>query len=154
LTSNQWIGGNNTSPPQSLNGWFFASNWSAVQVPTFNNAVTIDAPTLNQPVVRSQLPGTLFAQAGEITIGATNNASLTIESGGILTVANNVTVGSTGTVLVQQGGRLTIGGMGPGDAGTSGIIVNSALHGNGTVQTADGVTINPGGSLAPDGPGG
>jgi hypothetical protein len=145
LAPNQW------TPAQFFPGeWFANGNWSD-RIPTFNSAVTIDAAPSQPVVANTGAPFFGSAQAGQITIGA--NAQLTIANDGILTVTNDVTVGSMGTVTEEPGGRLTIGLVA---SPSPGITVNngSALRGNGTVVTSDvpGTTINAGGSLVPEGP--
>ena len=96
----QWNGSVSTD-------WFNANNWTPAQVPTINDAVTIPNGCPNYPVINNGI--TNIAYCASMTIE--NNASVTIEPNGYLTVNGDIT----------------------NNAGTSGLIIHSDATGTGSL---------------------
>ena len=93
------------------NNWNDSGNWACNIIPSISESVTVPATPQRQPVIVS---GT--ATARSITVE--NGASLTVNAGATLRVANNVIVDDLGTLTIQNNGAL----IQDTDANNSGLV--------------------------------
>lgn len=92
--SRTWSGASSTS-------WTSTGNWSGAVVPVAGDIVLIPGNLSNYPVISTSVT------ISTITINSTNaNATLTIISGGSLSVTSTLTIMGTAT-LIQTGGTIT-----------------------------------------------
>lgn len=134
---------NRTFSPTS-GDWLTKGNWSSSTVPTINDTVYIGSTTANRSatiISGSAKAGILYL--GYWTSGATGGSgSLTVGSGGSLTVANYMNVGDSrnGTLILENGGTASVGGLEVGlSSGITGTLTIDGVGSKLSVNSANSI---------------
>ncbi len=129
---------NKTWDGSTSTDWTDGTNWSSNSVPSGNDNIRIPGGLTNYPVISSTVTGL----TGTITVNNTgSNASLTVNTGGSLTLAGGLTISSTGTLNVS-GGTISMASNKITDNGTlnfsSGSVNVQDIDGSGSISMTGG----------------